>query len=370
MRSSTRAPAIPSRCPPSRTTAASSWRSAIEDRGSPASSSVSSSRSSAASRARARNPEPGSDCSSRGRSPRRTAGRSTCTPCRGREPRSGWRFPSRPQAADAQLLRELLRAFCDPPPQVVGLEQDSMASVREDLAHDPVVAGSPVEQRVAVAQRRRTLLDLPPGHLGRVEDPHLARALELAWIEALATLEPLGRQLGVAHAIEPEAALAVARPIPRVDVPEGQSALEEVRLDGAFRPGLLALLLVLDLDEAVLADRGGERLDECGFLAVEMRLARLGEVELAEGLHELLAHLVDRGVRVRGDSGADEIQREVDRARLERRQPRRRAERVPVELLVDAYHAFVEFGVDRVAAAAEVDEIQQGEVIRELIRRA
>jgi hypothetical protein len=53
-----------------------------------------------------------------------------------------------------------------------------------------------------------------------------------------------------------------------------------------------------------------------------VRLGRLVELELAEGLLELLAHAVQRRVRVRGDHRADELEREPDRARLERCQAR------------------------------------------------
>ena len=124
------------------------------------------------------------------------------------------------------------------------------------------------------------------------------------------------------HPVEPEAALAVAGAIPGVDVPERQAPLEEVRLDGALRPGFLSFLLVLDLDEALPADCGRERLDQSRLRADEVRLGRLPELELPERLLELLAHLVDRGVRVGGDAGADELEGEPDRPRLERRQAR------------------------------------------------
>ena len=99
-----------------------------------------------------------------------------------------------------------------------------------------------------------------------------------------------------------------------------------------------------------------------------MRLGRL-HVELAERLLELLADAVERRVRLRRDHRPDVLEREPDRARLERRQPRRRAECLAVQLLVDVHLVALQLRVDRVAAAAEVDEVQQGEVILELLRR-
>ena len=70
-----------------------------------------------------------------------------------------------------------------------------------------------------------------------------------------------------------------------------------------------------------------------------------------------------------GDHRPDELEREADRARLERRQPRRPAERVAEELLVDVHLVALQLGVDRVAAAAEVDEVEQREMLLELLGR-
>ena len=72
-------------------------------------------------------------------------------------------------------------------------------------------------------------------------------------------------------------------------------------------------------------------------------------------------------MRLGGDQRADELEREADRTRLERRQPRRGAEWVAPELLVDVHLVAVQLGVDRVAAAAEVDEVEQVEVVLELV---
>ena len=96
-------------------------------------------------------------------------------------------------------------------------------------------------------------------------------------------------------------------------------------------------------------------------------VGRLGQLERAERLLELRAHAVERRVRAGGDHRADELEREPDRARLERRQPRRAAERVAEELLVDVHLVAVQLGVDRVAAAAEVDEVEQRQVLLELL---
>ncbi len=92
-------------------------------------------------------------------------------------------------------------------------------------------------------------------------------------------------------------------------------------------------------------------------------------LELAEGLLELLPHAVERRMRVCSDHRSDELEGEADRARFQRSQPRREAERVPVELLVDVDGVSVERCVDRVTPAAEVDEVQQLQVLFELVLR-
>src|SRR5207248_7521895 len=100
-----------------------------------------------------------------------------------------------------------------------------------------------------------------------------------------------------------------------------------------------------------------------------LRLWRLRELEAAECLLELLADARERRVRVGGDHRPDVLEREPDRARLERREPRRGAERVAPQLLVDVDRAVAELGVHGVTAAAEVDEVEQGQVLLELVRR-
>ena len=111
-----------------------------------------------------------------------------------------------------------------------------------------------------------------------------------------------------------------------------------------------------------VATRSSSSTSTCGSGAVR-------EVELAERLLELGAHVVERRARLGGDRRPDELEREPDRARLERRQARGRAEGLAVELLVDADRVALELRVDRVAAAAEVDEVEQREVLLELLGR-
>ena len=103
------------------------------------------------------------------------------------------------------------------------------------------------------------------------------------------------------------------------------------------------------------------------FLRSGVRLGCLCEIELAERLLELSAHAVERGVRVGSDRRSDELESEPDRPSLERSQPRRLAERVTPDLLVDPDLVAVELRIHRVTAAAEIDEIEKRKVLLELV---
>ena len=176
----------------------------------------------------------------------------------------------------------------------------------------------------------------------------------------------LAQHLRLAHPVEAVGARLVALGVPRVDVPVGEPALDRVRLDvrvttscsSGFRYSIsTSLCPSIALRQLV---------DETLLLA-DVRRGRLGEVEGAERLLELRADAVERRVRAGGDHRPDELEREPDRARLERRQPRGAAERVAEELLVDVHLVALQLRVDGVAAAAEVDEVEQREVLLELL---
>src|SRR5438445_4608 len=213
----------------------------------------------------------------------------------------------------------------------------------------------------------RTLLEPYPD----LDDENLrgARVAQTVGLEPRARLVRLVGEPGFPHPVEPEAPLGVARAVPRMNLPVWELALERVRLDEALRPGLLALLLVLDLDDPAVADRSAERRHELFLLGADMRLRGLRELELSEGLLELPPDTVEGRVGVGGDHRTDELEREPDRAGLQRGQPRGRTEVVAVQLLVDAHGVAVQLGVHRVAAAAEVDEVQELQVLFELLRR-
>src|SRR5204862_739594 len=129
----------------------------------------------------------------------------------------------------------------------------------------------------------------------RVPDARGTGVAELVRVEALAGFEVRALDPGAAHAVEPERALGVPRPVPRVHVPVRQPPLERVRLDEVRRDLLLALFQVVDLDEAPLPETVGPPADEVLLGSLHLRLRRLRQLELAECLLELRAGALQRG---------------------------------------------------------------------------
>src|SRR5438874_1329381 len=86
----------------------------------------------------------------------------------------------------------------------------------------------------------------------------------------------------------------VPRAVPCVDVPVRQPALERVRLDKVRRGLLLALLQVVDLDQATLVGAAAQGRDEILLGALDVGLGGLDELELAEGLLELRTDALQR----------------------------------------------------------------------------
>ncbi len=107
--------------------------------------------------------------------------------------------------------------------------------------------------------------------------------------------------------------------------------------------------------------------DQRLLLAGGLRLGRVAKLELAERLLQLRPDAIERRLGVRRHDRPHELEREPDRPCLERRQPGRPPERVAEQLLLDPHLVAVEDRVHGVAAAAEVDEVEQLQVVVELV---
>src|SRR6185437_4502080 len=115
------------------------------------------------------------------------------------------------QALDAELLGELARAGADAGAELVRLEDDRLAALRENLALEPLVASDrDIADRAAADELPRSALDLVAGYLRRVENPRGARAPQPRRLEAFPRIELLAQELRASHPVEPEGALAVA----------------------------------------------------------------------------------------------------------------------------------------------------------------
>ena len=85
---------------------------------------------------------------------------------------------------------------------------------------------------------------------------------------------------------------------------------------------------------------------------------------VAERVDDLLARVLQVGLR---QVVAEEVDRRDQRLRLQRQQPRRAGEVVAVGLGVDLDLVADDFGVEDVGAAAEVDDVEQLDVLAQLL---
>ena len=240
---------------PSPRTGTSASRCGTAGPASPASTTRSSSRSSAGSAASTRSREPASASSSRARSPHAHGGTSKCTRLRRRRASSrscsrrlslrGEPVFRRSSRASAFARRATcLRRFSG---------SSRTASPRSPRISPTSHSSLPTALSASAA----------PSASARAPSSTFQRAIFFEYQMLAATAALLSRsgrkpsrgsnvfalESRAAHPVEPERALRVARAIPGVHVPVGQLPLDHVRLDEPRRERLLALLLVLDLDE-------------------------------------------------------------------------------------------------------------------------
>ena len=157
---------------------------------------------------------------------------------------------------------------------------------------------------------------------------------------------------------------AILVEVEALDVPALATVLEPVGLDRALRELVLVLLVVLDLEHAAVGDRLVDDARDLGVAA-----ARRGDLEallggvVAERGDDLLARALQAALR---QVVAEEVDRRDQRLRLERQQARRAGEVVAVGLGVDLDLVALDFRVEDVGAAAEVDDVEQVDVLLQL----
>ncbi len=151
-----------------------------------------------------------------------------------------------------------------------------------------------------------------------------------------------------------------------LDVPALFAVLQPVGLDPALGELVLVLLVVAELEHPALGDR---LVDEAGDLGV----AAAGRGDLQPLLGGVVAERLDdfpaRGLQVGlRQVVAEEVDRRHQRLRLQRQQAGGAGEVVAVGLGVDLDLVAEDFRVEDVGAAAEVDDVQQLDVLAQLLR--
>src|ERR1039458_9217259 len=213
------------------------------------------------------------------------------------EPVSSNRFsrPRRHGVGLAQLCHRRAHRFT----RVRRLEHRGVTGFLQDLAHQPVCAREAqldYDRAVAALLHDPPCLPRPARALGKDQYPRRARGLHLAgaqpaidlrrridlrpWLEAL---------LGHVHTLDPvqtEVTHRVALGIKRRDVPALAPVRQRVGLDPALDDLVLVLLVVLELDNPPLHDRGRDH-------PRDPRIVAPGVGYLQALLHRILAERRD-----------------------------------------------------------------------------
>ena len=227
--------------------------------------------------------------------------------CRTRARRSRWRCRPRERYAETRI-RATPSSFASSRARRAITGRSSTGSTRtaspRSARISPTSQSSPPKRTSAIAlpsrERHGAALDLEPGDRRRVEDARRPRVAKLALrVEA----GPAAKRLFESFAFRIRSSRKLRSPsgeAERSHVCTTQYGRRRSNLYGSTmrcRPGLLAFLLVLDLDEPALAHRARELRDEVLLFACRLRLWRLADVELAERLLELPPHALERRVR-------------------------------------------------------------------------
>src|SRR5829696_9035786 len=177
-------------------------------------------------------------------------------------------------------------------------------------------------------------------------------------------LEALRGEGRLLDPVELEVADAVFGQVVTLDVPALFAVLQPVGLDRAFGELVLVLLVVLEVEHPAAGDRFIDDLGDFGIAA-----ARGGDLQpllggiVAEGLDDLGAGALQAALR---QVVAEEVDRRDQGLGLERQQAGGAGEIVAVGLRVDIDLIALDFGVEDVGAAAEVDDVEQLDVFLEL----
>ena len=158
-------------------------------------------------------------------------------------------------------------------------------------------------------------------------------------------------------------ARVVAPEVVAAEVPALRAVDELVGLDAALVEGVLVLLVVVELEDAVEVDRLVDGPDHVRVVAAGRDLEPLLGGVVAERLDDLPARGGEAGLR---QVVAEEVDRRDERLRLERQEAGGPVEVVAVGVGVDLDLVADDLRVEDVGAAAEVDDVQDVDVLAKL----
>ena len=228
------------------------------------------------------------------------------------------------QPLDAELFRELARARGDAGAQLGGLEHDRLAALREDLALEPLVAADrDLAQRAAVrracARRARSRSARSPACRGRARSSRRAaasaRSPRAARTSPSAASRCASGRAGTSarrRSCGPTCARTSAAARARTSTPRRAASTAARRPPSGTR------------SRRAGARRGRGRASRSrSSSSVPCTSALCASSNSPNVSSSFLRTLSSGRVRVGGDHRPDVLEREPDRARLERRQPRR-----------------------------------------------
>ena len=151
------------------------------------------------------------------------------------------------------------------------------------------------------------------------------------------------------------------------DVPPLAAVYERVRLHFPLGELVLVLLVVVEIQDIALRDRAVDRLRQPWFVVRGRRDPKaLVRRVVSEGSDDLVSRRAEAGSR---QVVAEQVDGGDKRLRLERQKTSRPREVVAVRLRIDLDLAVFDLCVKDVATTAEVDDVQEVDVLAQLFPR-
>ena len=162
------------------------------------------------------------------------------------------------------------------------------------------------------------------------------------------------------HPVEPEVPGVATAEVVATEVPALRAADQLVGLDLALDELVLVLLVVVELEDPASLDRVVDGAHDLGIVPPGGDLEALLGGVMTQRSDDLLARGGQAGLR---QMIAEQVDRRDQRLRLQRQQPGGAGEVVAIGVGVDLDLVSVDLCVEHVRAAAEVDDVQNVDVL-------